>query len=70
MIHALLENGRTPPSDETREESTAPLLSEQFIPENLPKYETATFITPKRQRSTVWTVDEIEDDDGEVATAY
>ena len=61
VIHALLENGRKPLSDETREESTVQLLSEQFIP-NVPKHQTATFITPKRQRSTVWTVDELEDD--------
>ena len=58
LIHALLENCRKPVSTETKEETTAHLLSEQLIP-NVPKLETAAFIAPKRERSTSWTVDEL-----------
>ncbi|MCD2514724.1 hypothetical protein LQ564_00170 [Massilia sp. G4R7] len=58
LIHALLENCRKPVSIEMDEESTVHLLSEQFIP-NVPKLETASFIAPKRIRSTSWTVDEV-----------
>jgi hypothetical protein len=58
LIHALLENCRKPVSVEIEVESTALLLSEQFIP-NVPKLETAAFIAPKRERSISWTVDEL-----------
>jgi DNA phosphorothioation-dependent restriction protein DptH len=58
LIHALLENCRKPVSVEIEEEPTAYLLSEQFIP-SVPKLETAAFISPKRKRSTSWTVDEL-----------
>jgi len=64
LINALLENCHKPVSVETEEESTAHLLSEQFIP-NVPKLETAAFITPKRTRSTSWTVDEFWDKEPE-----
>lgn len=64
LIHALLENCRKPNSVETDEEPTTHLLSEQLIP-NVPKLETATFIAPKRTRSTTWTVDELWDEEPE-----
>lgn len=64
LINALLENCHKPVSVETEEESTTHLLSEQFIP-NVPKLETAAFITPKRTRSTSWTVDEFWDKEPE-----
>ena len=54
----MLENCRKPLSVEIEEESTAHLLSEQFIP-SVPKLETAVFIAPKRERSTSWAVDEL-----------
>lgn len=58
LIHALLENCRKPVSVETEKESTAYFLSEKFIP-SVPKLETAAFISPKRERSTSWTVDDL-----------
>ena len=61
LIHALIDSCRKPVSLEIEKESTAHLLSEQFIP-SVPKLETAVFIAPRRERSTSWTVDVIWDD--------
>lgn len=56
MIHDLMENCRRPVSREIEEEPTTIFLSEQFIP-NIPKLETAAFISPRKERSVSWTVD-------------
>ena len=53
LIHALLESCRKPVSVEIESESSPHLLSEQFTP-SVPKLQTATFIAPKRERSTSW----------------
>ncbi len=65
LIHALLENCRKPASGETEEKPAARLLSEQLIPD-VPKLELASFIVPRRERSTRWTVDEAWDDKPEM----
>ena len=57
LVQTLLESCRTPVSSQIEEEQSAYLLREQRIP-NVPKLETATFIAPKRERSTSWTVNE------------
>jgi len=61
LIHALLDNCCKPVSVENETEPDVNLLSEQFIPD-VPKLETATFIAPKRDRATNWTLDEIWDE--------
>jgi DNA phosphorothioation-dependent restriction protein DptH len=58
LIHALLESCRRPVSVEIESESSPHLLSEQFTP-SVPKLQTATFIAPKRERSTSWTLDDL-----------
>lgn len=68
LIHSLLENCRKPVSVEIEEGHSAYLLSEQFI-QNVPKLETASFIAPKRERSTSWTVGSLWDDEREISRA-
>lgn len=65
LIHSLIDNCRKPVSAESEEESAPTLLSEQFIP-SVPKLETAAFITPKRDRSSSWTIDDLCEEPEEV----
>jgi len=67
LIHALLENCCAPVADNAEHDTTALMLSEQFIP-SVPRLETAAFIVPARERSvtrlteTAWAEDASEAD--------
>ncbi|GKT09774.1 ATP-binding protein [Desulforhabdus sp. TSK] len=57
LIHALLENCRKPVTEEVEEEAVVRPLSERFIA-TVPKLETAAFIAPRRERTTLWRLEE------------
>jgi hypothetical protein len=61
LIAALLANCRRPTADPTGEhETTSHLLGPDPIPE-VPKLESAAFIAPERERTTVWTNSQVWD---------
>jgi hypothetical protein len=57
LIRALLEGRQKTTSYDVGEKAVTVSLSEQFIP-GLPKLKTASFIVPKRDRSTSWVTEE------------
>lgn len=61
LIEALLDGCNETASEEDKDGTVRQSLSEQLIPE-IPKLKTASFIAPKRERSTSWTITELNQD--------
>lgn len=62
LIHALLESCRNLVIEEQEEHVAYSSISELRIP-SVPKLEEATFIAPKRTRTTTWSADDLRNDE-------